>query len=80
LEPRDKFRFNTPAGAVAFAEQLMFIDDKQPRTFVLRVAAREHQRSATFRLSTDEAWAVHLEWLGYASHRRLQTSSVVDEY
>jgi hypothetical protein len=61
----DKFRFNAPAAAVGFGEQLMFIEDKEPRTFVLRVAATKHQRSATFRLWTDERRSIHLDWIGY---------------
>lgn len=61
----DKFRFNAPAVAAGFAEQLMFIDDREPRTFVLRVAATEHQRSATLRLWTDDQRCIHLDWIGY---------------
>jgi len=61
----DKFRFNGPHGS--FAESLHYIDDKEQRTFVLRVEALECQRSASFKIWTDETRAIHLEYIGYVS-------------
>jgi len=62
----DKFRFNSPA-STGFAETLLFIDDSSSRTFVVKIEATRYQRSATFRLSTDDARALHLEFIGYVT-------------
>jgi hypothetical protein len=60
----DKFRFNSPASG-GFAETLLFIDDEPARTFVVKIEATGCQRSATFRLSTDDSRALHLDFIGY---------------
>jgi hypothetical protein len=62
----DKFRFNAPANGV-FAETLNFIDDQPSRTILVKIEATGHQRSASFRLSTDDAKALHMEFLGYVN-------------
>jgi hypothetical protein len=61
----DKFRFNSPSHA--FADPLLFIDDRLSRTFSVKIAATGYQRGASCRLSTDETKALHLQFLGYVS-------------
>jgi hypothetical protein len=62
----DKFRFNAPANGM-FAETLNFIDDQPSRTILVKIEATGYQRSASFRLSTDDAKALRMEFLGYAN-------------
>lgn len=62
----DKFQFNAPANGT-FAETLNFIDDQPSRTILVKIEATGHQRSASFRLSTDAAKALHMEFLGYVN-------------
>jgi hypothetical protein len=61
----NQLRFSAPAAT--FAEGINYIDDKNPMTFVVRVAATECQRSATFKLETDTEKALHLRFVGYMS-------------
>jgi hypothetical protein len=60
-----QYRFITPPGW--FAETLNYIEDATPRTIVIKVEASECQRSASFRISTDEKKALHLDYIGYVS-------------
>lgn len=62
----EQYRFNAPLG-VGFAETLQFIDDKLPRTIVIKIEASGYQRSATFRIWTDISRALHLEYIGYVN-------------
>ena len=62
----DKFKFSASTGG-AFAETLMFIDDKVLRIIVLKVEASECQRSASFRIWTDETRTLRLECVGYVN-------------
>jgi hypothetical protein len=61
----DKYRFNAPHGH--FAETFNYIDDKELRTIVIKVEASGYQRSASFRIWTDNARALHLEYIGYVN-------------
>jgi hypothetical protein len=58
----DKFRFNAPYGT--FAETLNYIDDKTPRTIIVKIDALELQKSATFEIWTDASKAIHMKLLG----------------
>jgi hypothetical protein len=60
----DQYRFNAPFGG-GFAEALGFIDDKISRTIVIKTKTFECQKSASFRIYTDEAKALHLVYIGY---------------
>jgi hypothetical protein len=62
----DKYRFSAPIGG-GFAEAVWYIDDQPQRTIVIKVVASECQRSATFKISTDESKALHLEYIGYVN-------------
>lgn len=62
----DKFRFSAPLGSV-FAEAMGYIDSQQERTIVIKVVAIECQRSASFRIWTDNTKAMHLKLIGYVS-------------
>jgi hypothetical protein len=61
----DKFKFNTPFSGGAFV-QPYDMNDVGNRTFSVRVAAMECQRSAKFELETDGSKNLHLKFLGYA--------------
>jgi hypothetical protein len=61
-----QYRFSAPISG-AFYEALGYIDSKPQRTILVKVDATEGQRSATFKIWTDEAKALHLECLGYVS-------------
>ena len=62
----DKFRFSAPIGG-GFAEALSYIESKQPLTIMIKVTAAECQRSASFRIWTDEVKAMHLQFISYIS-------------
>ncbi len=62
----DKFRFSAPIGG-GFAETLSYIESKQPLTIVIKVVAIECQRCASFKIWTDEAKAMHLQFISYVS-------------
>jgi hypothetical protein len=55
-----KFRFNSPIGGM-FAETLNFIDDDIPRIIEIKVVATELQKTALFKLWTDDTKKLHLE-------------------
>lgn len=61
----NRLRFNAPHGFGA--ETLNYIDSSVVRTIVIKVAATESQRSATFRLSSDESKKLRLEFIGYVA-------------
>ncbi|MGH6889414.1 MAG: hypothetical protein ACREHF_09480 [Rhizomicrobium sp.] len=60
---QNRFRFNSPPSA--WAEGLNYVDDAPAREIVIRVQAIELQRSASFRIWTDDTKTLHLESLGY---------------
>lgn len=62
----DKYRFSAPLGG-GFFQTLEYIDDQPMRMVVIKVSAFECQRSASFKLWTDEAKSLHLEFVGYVS-------------
>lgn len=62
----DKFRFSAPLGSV-FAEALGYIDSEKERKIMIKVVAAECQRSASFRIWTDNTKTMHLKFIGYVS-------------
>ncbi len=62
----DKFRFSAPIGG-GFAETLSYIKSRQPLTIMIKVVAVECQRCASFRIWTDDAKAMHLQFISYVS-------------
>lgn len=60
----NQFRFSAPV-AGGFYEALQYMDDDPKRTFVIRVAARECERSALFEISVNESKRLHLTFLNY---------------
>ena len=62
----DKFRFSASIGG-GFAETLGYIESKQPLTIMIKVVAVECQRCASFRIWTDDAKAMHLQFISYVS-------------
>ncbi|MCX4170700.1 MULTISPECIES: hypothetical protein [Paraburkholderia] len=62
----DQFRFSTPASGT-FYESLQYMEDGTKRTFVIRVSARECERSALFSIRTDDSKRLHLEFVNYTN-------------
>jgi hypothetical protein len=61
----DSYRFSSDVGWSA--ETANYINEREPRTIVLKVEATECQRSATFRLWTDDHRVLRMEYLGYST-------------
>lgn len=59
-----QFRFSTPAAA-GFFEAMQYMDGHTKRTFVIRVSARECERSALFEIWADDSRKLHLKLLNY---------------
>jgi hypothetical protein len=55
-----KFRFNSPITGM-FAETLGFIDDDIPRTIEIKIISTELQKTALFKIWTDNTKKLHLE-------------------
>jgi hypothetical protein len=60
----EKFKLHTPVSGTFF-DATTNIDVEPPRTIVIRVVATECQRGATFRIWSDEAKALHLDFISY---------------
>lgn len=60
----NEFRFSAPGGT-GFYESMQYMDGKIKRTFVVRVAARECERSALFEIWADDSKRLHLKFLNY---------------
>jgi hypothetical protein len=60
----DKFRFSTPLGG-GFFDTSLWMDGCTRRTFAIRVAATECERSALFEMCADESKRLHLKFLNY---------------
>lgn len=59
-----QFRFSTPLSGAFFNEQLL-MDGGSRRTFAIRVAAHECERSALLEIWADESKKLHLKFLNY---------------
>ncbi|CAJ7430962.1 Uncharacterised protein [Burkholderia pseudomallei] len=60
----DKFRFSTPIGG-GFFDTTQLMDERTRRTFSIRVAATQCNRSARFEIWADESKKLHLAFLNY---------------
>ncbi|WP_063889130.1 hypothetical protein [Burkholderia ubonensis] len=65
-EHMNQFRFSAPMAA-SFFEAMQCMDDGTKRTFMLRVTARECERSAMFEIWADESRRLHLKFLNYVN-------------
>lgn len=64
----DKYRFAVPLmGGFWDSASIGYLDAATVRTIVVKILATECERSATFKIWSDESKAVHLEFLGYVS-------------
>jgi hypothetical protein len=55
----NQWRFNAPSGT--FAETLCYIDDNISRVFELRIVSTEIQKTALFKIWTDESKQLHIK-------------------
>ncbi|WP_175874060.1 hypothetical protein [Burkholderia sp. BCC0397] len=60
----NQYRFSAP-GATGFYEAMQYMDDDRKRTFVIRVTARECERSAIFEIHVDKSRRLHLKFVAY---------------
>jgi hypothetical protein len=61
-----KYKFNVPISG-NFSDSIIYIDDMDSRTMVIKVEAGEYVRSATFKIWTDSEKALHLEFVSYTA-------------
>jgi hypothetical protein len=61
-----QYRFATPVGGLISAESLNYMDEKEQRSFVIKVAATECSKSAMFKILVDETKRLRIQYIGDA--------------
>jgi hypothetical protein len=61
-----KYKFATPIGGLIAADTLNYIDEMEQRSFVVKVAATECNKSTMFKILVDETKKLRLRYIGEA--------------